>query len=209
MTERVPVGAYAPPTAKAQKEGETVIVDKRPKIETPTTNLHEGIREELKLDVDGAKENVAKAKSYKEILEEHEIPLDKARAIVDSMLTEGFYTETISVTQSSTVTFRTRTYEDYRRYLRAVELINPRFVEEQQEIMARYYLAASVVAFKGKSFAHPSPQDSEQEKEEAFTKRMNWLNAQPERVINLLVSKLSKFDTVISVVMSEGVVENF
>jgi len=171
--------------------------------------MHEGIQEDLRQDVEGTQDTAEKAQSYEDILAENDIEKSHAQSIVDAMLTQGYYEETVPVTKTTTVTLRTRAYEDYQRYLRGLELINPRFVEEQQEIMGRYFLAASLVAFKGEVFVHTEPTATPKEREDAFDTRMAWLSSQSERLVNLLISKLSKFDRTIQVVMSEGVVENF
>lgn len=192
-------GASAPPAAS---DPEPEIVDKRPKVSTPSGSLSEGLQEDLKSSIDRTKEAAEKAKSYQEILSERDIPLAKAHAIVDGMLEKGFYEETIGLTNSASVTFRTRAHSDYVRYLRALETYNPKFVEEQQEIQIRYYLAASLVAFKGVTFSEKDP-------EKLFDAKLDWIEKQPERLISLLATKLSKFDVQIQVVMSEGIVENF
>lgn len=202
------IGSYRrPPTApdganNTAPEPEPEIIDKRPKVATPSGSLSEGVQEDLKSSIDRTKEAAEKAKSYKEILSERDIPLSKAHAIVDGMLEKGFYEETLAFTSNTTVTFRTRAHSDYVRYLRALETYNPKFVEEQQEIQIRYFLAASLVAFKGVTFAEKDP-------EKLFDAKLDWIEKQPERLVNLLATKLSKFDVQIQVVMSEGVVENF
>lgn len=178
------------------------IVDKRTKVESPTNSLSEGVQEDLKDSISRTKDSVEKAKSYQELLSDHDISLTKAHTIVDSMLEKGFYEETISVTNKTNVTFRTRAHSDYIRYLRALESYNPKYVEEQQEIQIRYFLAASLVAFKGTTFTATATED-------IFDTKITWIEKQPERLVHLLASKLSTFDKQIQIVMSEGVVENF
>lgn len=205
------IGSYSDPNPNAAEDKTPTpkIVDKRDKVDTPATKMHEGIQEELKQDVKQEQDGIEKAKSYVEILAENDIEKTKAQAIVDAIITDGFWEEALQVTKSTTVTLRTRGYEDYKRYLRALEFINPKYVEEQNEIQIRYFLAASLVVFKGEAFEHPVANASEKEREEAFDVRMEWISNQSERIINLLASKLSKFDRVVQLVMSEGVVENF
>lgn len=204
------IGAYKKPGGSDEITGQNIeIADKRERQETPASNLHEGIQEELKQGVEGSQDTVEKAKSYEEILADNDISKSKAQLIVDAMLTDGYYEETMPVTKKVTVTLRTRGYADYKRYLRALELYNPRFVDEQQEIMARHFLAASIVSFKGETLLHAPLEATEKEREDAFSARMKWVESKSERVINLLISKLNKFDRMISIVMSEGVVENF
>lgn len=201
------IGSYKKPMVPADAQqsdtAEPQIVDKRPKIDSPTKALSEGVTEDLKDSIERTKGAAEKAKSYEEILAEHDIPLAKAHAIVDAMLEKGFYEDTLAVTKSSSVTFRTRIHADYVRYLRALEVYNPKYVEEQQEIQIRYFLSASLISFKGVSFSN------QEDPEKAFDEKLAWIEKQPERVIHLLAGKLSKFDLQIQIVMSEGIVENF
>lgn len=207
MSSPAPViGSYRKPAttgeARTDASPEPQVVDNRPKVESPSRSLTEGLQEDLKSSIDRTKDAAEKAKTYAEILSERDIPLAKAHAIVDAMLEKGFYDETLEITKSTSVTFRTRTHSDYIRYLRAVEVYNPKFVEEQQEIQIRYFLAASLVAFKGQTFTHP-------EADKLFDSKLEWLEKQPERLVSLLAVKLNKFDQKIQLVMSEGIVENF
>ena len=197
MTAKPMIGSYR----KSSEEGNT------PK--TPSQNLAEGVQEEIKDSAALADPITKKALSYADILEAKSIEITKAHSIVDSMLEKGFYTDTLPVTKSVSVTLRTRTHNDYVRYLRALELHNPKFVAEQNELQIRYFLAASLVSFKGKSFEHPVPTSDIDKINDAFDVRLEWITQQPESIVNLLASKLSKFDEVIHTVMSEGVVENF
>jgi hypothetical protein len=121
------------------------------------------------------------------------------------MLEKGFYEESVPVTKSVVATFRTRAHADYVRYLRALETYNPKYVEEQQEIQIRYFLAASLVSFKGTVFKVAAGEDAEK----FFDRKLEWIEAQPETVIRLIAVKLSKFDQQIQTIMSEGIVENF
>lgn len=207
MSSPAPViGSYRKPAVASDVRPDAMtepqIIDNRLKVESPSRSLTEGVQEDLKSSIDRTKDAAEKAKTYSEILSERDIPLSKAHAIVDAMLEKGFYDETLEVTKAITVTFRTRTQADYIRYLRALEVYNPKFVEEQQEIQIRYFLAASLVAFKGHVFTHTDA-------EKLYELKLAWLEKQPERLVSLLASKLNKFDQRIQVVMSEGVVENF
>jgi hypothetical protein len=163
----------------------------------------------MRRDVSEGKDAAARAKSYDEILSDNEISKNKASAIVDDLLTKGFYQEDIPLTSSVFLTLRTRTHADYRRYLRQLEIDSPRYIDEQHEIQMRYFVAASLVAYKGQEFAHPSHRATQAEIDELFKKRLDFVEGLPERVVALIASKLAKFDRVVQIVMSEGVVENF
>lgn len=182
---------------------------KNPKELTPAQNLVEGVQGEIKDSMDAAAPVTELAQSYETVLASKKITIAKAHSIVDSMLEKGFYEEVMPVTKAVTVTFRTRTHNDYIRYLRALEMFNPKFAEEQAELQLRYFLAASLVAFKGVVLKHVPANADPDAVASAFDSRLEWIEKQPERVINLLATKLSKFDDMIHTVMSEGVVENF
>jgi len=204
MNKAPVIGSYKKPQVPEQ-EVDLEIVDKRQKVETPATSLSTGVQEDLKDSIDRTKDGVEKSKSYDEILSEHDITVQKAHTVVDAMLEKGFYEESVPITKSVVATFRTRAHADYVRYLRALETYNPKYVEEQQEIQIRYFLAASLVSFKGVTFKIASGEDAEK----FFDRKLEWIEAQPETVIRLMAVKLSKFDQQIQTIMSEGIVENF
>lgn len=204
------IGNYKKPDIEDQEvEGNFDIEDKRENVSTPASTMAEGIKGDLEKDIQEQSSTAKKAKSYDEILKENDIPLDKAHAIVDSILMNGYYEETLPITKTATVTFRTRLHSDYKRYLRALEILNPRYVDEQREIQSRYFLAASLSSFKGQVFEHAGPKDSKEIADRSFEARLDWIEQQPENLILLLLNKLAQFDRTVAVVMSEGVVENF
>jgi hypothetical protein len=200
------IGSYSKPGGPSGTPSVTEV--KKPQ-ETPAKSLVDGAQEEMRRDVSEGKDAAARAKSYDEILSDNEISKNKASAIVDDLLTKGFYQEDIPLTSSVFLTLRTRTHADYRRYLRQLEIDSPRYIDEQHEIQMRYFVAASLVAYKGQEFAHPSHRATQAEIDELFKKRLDFVEGLPERVVALIASKLAKFDRVVQIVMSEGVVENF
>ena len=204
MSKAPVIGSYKKPQVPDQ-EADLEIVDKRPKVETPATSLSTGVQEDLKDSIDRTQKSADKAKTYEDTLSEYAIPLQKAHAVVDSMLEKGYYDEVVPVTKNTVATFRTRAHADYVRYLRALELYNPKYVEEQQEIQIRYFLAASLVSFKGIVFR----QESDEDPEKFFDRKLTWVETQAEPLIRLLATKLYKFDQQIQTIMSEGIVENF
>jgi len=206
-TPKAIIGSYADPKTEGTKEPE--IIDKRPApVATPERNIATGIREDLEQEVKKSEDVVTKIKDYKEILKEANIDLSEAMAIVDDILTNGYYEEIIPLTKNITVTLRTRTQSDYLRYHRALEMYSPRYQDELQEIARRYCLAGSLVRFGDKEFTHA---DNPRSKEagDFFDARLEWIEEQSDQIINLLQAKLYQFDSKIMTVMSEGVVENF
>jgi hypothetical protein len=206
------IGAYRKksPTSDSDIQtnigAEPEIINRQPKVETPATSLSEGIQEDLQESIDKTKGLADKAKTYEQILSERGITLSKAHAVIDSMLEKGYYEEIIPLKLPTpapiTVTFRTRTQADYIRYLRALELYNPKYVEEQQELQLRYFLAASLISFKGKTFTNTDP-------DKLIDEKIEWLEKMPERIVSLLGLKLTEFDLQIQAIMTEGAVENF
>ena len=222
MTSKSPmIGSYrkkegAPPGMSKNDDGSLNIedapdiVDKREQQETPADSLAEGIEEELTNSVPAGDRVVTKTKTYKEILSENDIAEATAHIIVDNMLEQGFYQTRVSITKTISVTFKTRSQEDFRNYLRALERYNPRFVTDQNDLQLRYFLAASLIEYKGTTFSHLEPTaDNVEERRKLLDDRLDWIDRQPERLIALLATKLAKFDREIEVVLSEGVIENF
>lgn len=200
------IGSYTPP----EKEVPGAKEEEQEARPSPAKSMAQGIQEDLSNDVKANEDTVEKSKSYEEILEGADISLDEAKAIVDDMLTLGYYTERVPVTKSISVGFRTRVHADYLRLHNALEALNPKFEEEQNEIMLRYCLAGSLARFKDVEFDFPDREKASHESlTKAFDVRLDWIEKQPERLIALLATKLNTFDSKIALVMSEGVIENF
>ncbi len=125
------------------------------------------------------------------------------------MMTKGYYAEDVQITKKISATFRTRNHNDYLRYHNALQIINPKYRQEEDEIALRYCIAGSLVRFNDTVFTHPPTTAAEDQIREAFDKRLDWVEKQPERLTALLAVKLNRFDQKIAVVMSEGVIENF
>lgn len=179
------------------------------KPSTPNRSVVEGIQHSLKKSVSQQQNTVEKATSWKERLREKDISLDKAHTMIDDLITKGFYEESFPITSRISVTFRSRTQYDFQRYLRALEVINPRFNDELHELASRYFLAASLAHFGTTSFDFPDIKESRARVDAAFEKRMDWVESQPGHLVILLTQKLNAFDEMLATVFSEGVIENF
>jgi hypothetical protein len=194
------IGNYAPPEETTEKP-------KAPS--TPIGAVAQGIEEDLAHDVKETKVQAEKAKTYLEILKDNNIEVTDAQAIVDDMMTKGYYTENVQITKKISTTFRTRNHNDYLRYHTALQILNPKYRQEEDEIALRYCLAGSLVRFNATTFTHTAPTAPEDQMREAFDNRLEWIEKQPERLTALLAVKLNRFDQKIAIVMSEGVIENF
>jgi len=195
------IGNYAPP--------DEIKVSAVPTPTTPSGAVAKGIEADLEDDI---KENIgreAKNRTYIEILKDSNVTVDEAQVIVDDLMTKGYYSEEVQITKKITATFRTRNHNDYLRYSIALQLLNPKFRQEEDELALRYCLVGSLVRFNKTNFAHPVTKTPPEEAQRMFDERLDWVEAQPERLTALLSVKLRRFDEKIMVVMSEGVAENF
>jgi len=195
------IGNYEPPSE--------IKVTAVPTPTTPSGAVVKGIEADLEEDI---KENVAreaKNRTYIEILKDSNVTVDEAQAIVDDLMTKGYYSEEVQITKKITATFRTRNHSDYLRYSTALQLLNPKFRQEEDELALRYCLVGSIARFNTTNFAHPGSKTPPDEAQKMFDARLDWVEAQPERLTALLSVKLRRFDEKVMVVMSEGVAENF
>lgn len=136
--------------------------------------------------------------TYTERLKKHNITIDKAKDIVDSVLFKGEYQETFQVTQTHTVTFRSRMFSDQERALRALEQMSPQYPATMAAVVSKNNIASSLVRFAGKDFSKM-----------AYSDKSTYVERLPEPLVRLLAIKLGKFDQMIMDIMDDGVIENF
>lgn len=139
---------------------------------------------------------------YLERLAEAGISEAEANSVFDDVLTKGYYQETTTI-RGRRLVLRTRRYEDHVRTLGAVEVQNPRFQTTQEELQARYNLAASLVEWNNVSYKKGGDSDAE------FLAALDAVRALPTPVYSMLVAALVKFDAKIFLVFSEGAAESF
>ena len=175
---------------------------------TPGKAVANALEEALERDVQEGEGVTKKALTYEEILEQEKISKDEAYAIRDALLIDGYYGETIFLTPNTSVRFRTRTYLDFTRFHQAVERAQPRYLPERDELAMRFFLAASLESYGGKTFTFPETKDVTA-CENAFDERHRFVLSLPEAVVEVLGRHLHKFDRKIRVILSEGAVEDF
>lgn len=176
---------------------------------TPGKTVVDAVEKTIEKDLLETSAVVDKALSYEDLLKEEGITLDEANKIKDAILIQGYYSETTQITSTVSVTFRTRTYDDIRRFHQELEAYQPKFVTERNEIAMRYFLAASLEAFKGDTFTFPHPTREPELAKAAFDKRHEYILGLPEVLIEKLCAILQKFDYKTRIVWSEGAVESF
>lgn len=178
-------------------------LEQQPRPEQPIENKGEdaasGAQDTLDgLDADIAALEDAPELTYVDRITKHNISLEKAEEIVDSMIVDGYYEETYAVTQKYNVTFRTRTLEDQNRIMERIEVLRPQYPTTLSNIVAQYNVASSLVHFRDIDFTTTD-----------FERKLDWVRKCPDAVIRALATKLNQFDGMITDVMSEGAIENF
>lgn len=173
---------------------------------TPNKDLVGAVEARLQDDIDEGQGSVKKALTYEDRLKEMNISMEEAHGIRDALLIDGFYSEGYALSPRVTVRFRSRSYQDYIRYHQEVERRRPQYTSERDEIMVRYFLAASLEALGGNSFTFPVEAAAA---DAAFTARMERILSMPAALVELLNRKLYEFDEKLRVVLSEGAVEDF
>ncbi len=176
---------------------------------TPGKTVVDAVEKTIEKDLVETGAVVDKALSYEDILKEENITLEEAHKIKHAILIDGFYSETTELMTNVSVTFRTRVYDDIRRFHQELEAYQPKFITERNEIAMRYFLAASLESFKGKTFIFPHPIRDPEAAKAAFDERHEYILGLPEVLIEKLCAILQKFDYKTRIVWSEGAVESF
>lgn len=144
--------------------------------------------------------SLSPAERYRRRLERAGISLTQAEGIFDAVLMKGYYEEYVRI-RSQRAVFRTRKYDDQLRLQTALEVGQHRLAITQEELIARYNLAASLYEWQGKPIPHNTDED--------FTKALKMIENMPIPLVTLLVGALSKFDAKIMAVFSEGAADSF
>lgn len=137
---------------------------------------------------------------YQEQLANMELSEAEARAIMNKLCMGERYTESFMLGGSIPVTFQTRSYNDTVDLNNVLEAKNPRFQITNDDIVARYNLAASLAKYGDHTF--PTTDDGKD-------KALEFLMNLPNQVVMMLSYKLSLFDQKVMAAFSEGSVENF
>lgn len=143
----------------------------------------------------------SKMEIYEDDLLEFGLTLEDAARIVDKLIFSQTYEEEIPVTRKLTVKFRTRTPKQVNRMYKVLEEIQPNIQGLAVSIVSKYNLAFSLVEFDGKRL-NPDT-------DEGLMRSLDLIDRLPGPLYNVLLSKLSKFDDKLSVVMREEAIVNF
>lgn len=144
---------------------------------------------------------ITAGEEYLERLKEAKITLQEAMAIYDAVLTKGYYEEYVRLRGNRRAVFRTRQYEDNLRLQTILELQRPQLIINQEDLITRYNLAASLYEWDGKVLKHETDAD--------FDAVLAMIRRMPGPLFTLLSRELAKFDQKIMLVFSDGATENF
>lgn len=151
-----------------------------------------------------------KAEAYQKGLESVGLTPLEARGILEHVLVNDVYEEDFQMGPIK-VTVRTRSYKDVIRTLRYLELEKPTYAMGINDVMARYNMAASIVAYGGNRFEHPSKKSgaTDEQIDDAFNKRLDFIMELPTVALQKLMQITHDFDTKIGAVFAEGAPEDF
>lgn len=147
--------------------------------------------------------------TYEERLKTVGVTREEAAKIIDAVLTKGFWSEEVHITKSLKARFRTRQQRDTKRAQNHLENMKPMYDAHYNAILHRFLVAASLEKFGQDVFDHPKRDAASDVVEKAFADRLLYVESLGEPAYQLLLTKLSKFDYKLSVVLEEGAIENF
>ncbi len=151
-----------------------------------------------------------RAQNYNEGLVAADITSSNARTIVDAMLEKGAYEEDFRIAGKLTITLRSRDYGDVQRTMRFLESENPTFVQNINDFISRYNLAASLKRYNTDVFDFPDRRKfSVNDVEAAFDKRLEYLTGIPTSVLDRMMQCLVAFDIKVAASLAEGAPEDF
>lgn len=184
---RAPQAGALPPDAVPMK-GASLVSD----TENPVVSLEKAIED--------AKQSAEM--TYEDRLAENKVTPAEAHAIIDAVITKGYYEKTYQVTKTVRVTFRSRTVGNQEKLLEDLEQKQFGYKATIDTHVAKYNLAASLVALgpKGKEvrFDVDDPE-----------KTLKFVSALPMPYYVLLLQKLGTFERLMFTVMDAGAIENF
>jgi hypothetical protein len=136
--------------------------------------------------------------SYEKQLNELGVSKEEAALMVDTLLRGETLTKSYPITSGVSVVFKARSVNDDMRLAQHLEDTKPMFQSTIDLSIARYNVAASLVRYGNKDFS-----------ETFFQEKLEWVNNLPKATINVLVSRLNKFDRLVFAITEDGALENF
>lgn len=179
------------------------------KVEGETAQRLDAAERKIAEEMVETDKTLSPLEAYEQKLKEAGLTLEEARAIYDAILQKGFWSETVDVSSSLKVKFRTRQLADTERFQREIERTRPAYESNYNEVLFKYSLAASLEQFGPTKFMFPTDETTLDDAEKYFQRRLDFLGKKPDPLVRLLYQKLTRFDLKVTVATSEGGVENF
>ena len=176
---------------KLLEADDQVVVDEKPSApkEEPSK---ESAKEAPKTPMDRWRDAISKAGLTEE----------DADKILDAVLAAGFYQKDYSLFRGKLkVTFRSRDASVHQRLSTALDDVRTNDPRVHDQVMSRINLAASLVSYRGTTFAHPHDENL---KGTAFIERLKFVDNLPSPVFYQLCTALAKFDAIVFAALSEG-----
>ncbi len=174
-----------------------------------TRSVLEGAERRLDAEATAVETELKPLVSYEERLKEVGVTKEQAAAIINAVMTKGFWSEEVKITGTLRARFRTRTKKDSTRAQNYVEAQRPMYDSHYAELLTHQLVAASLEQFGQDTFAHPDRKAPNEVIEKAFADRFAYVENLADPAYRILASKLAAFDRKIAAVLQEGTVENF
>lgn len=146
---------------------------------------------------------------YRQRLKDNDISQTLARDVVDSMLVQlkTYRREYTLLKGKVTITLRTRSPGDQRKINLELERENHTLNDTHRAHASLLHTAFALVSYKSQSKEYVFDHDTSDE--DGWKKAMAFLQNIPGTTLAAIQNKVYEFETMISVVMSEGYEENF
>lgn len=202
-TDDLRIGDFSRPTVDPPKAGPAAPA-------SPTKDALDKAEARLEEAASKDEEALKPMAAFEEKLKAAGLTKEKAAEIVDAVLLQGYYSETIKITSNIFLKLRTRNARDIKRIQEMLEAQRFTLDSHYTEMWGRLLLAASIESFGKDKFDHPSPRKEAYDVvEKAFIERVNYIDSLPDPALRVLLQKLWKFDNRVSVAIEEGSIENF
>jgi len=190
-------------------EGEAMSFSENPGIKEPVESKAENFEDIVKDKTPQEIKDIADKMSYEDRVKAFDMTLDDAMYVVDSLVTNGEYRETVKLSKKLEVVIGTRDTR-YNSYLsKIIDLEGPKRTGRLNQLMTEYQLAGSLVSFGKTTLPELKTSQSDKEWEEVVEVRVGFIRQLQGPIFLTLCNKLAKFDSKMMIVFSDGYDENF
>jgi hypothetical protein len=131
-------------------------------------------------------------------LETAKLTEEEADAIIDEMISRGFYEKEYTLFRGRLVVrFRSRDGQALERIARALDSVRTNDERVHSQIISRFNLASSLATYGDKKFTKPST-------DEEFIERLKFVDSRPSAVLSQIYVALNNFDAQVFAALNEG-----